>query len=161
MQRFGAKDIFKIDFKPYYYGPYSGGKVSHMLYALNGSYIQGMAGMESRPFDYIWLLKDAGQAANDYLENSSDSRRIRTICDTTKEFLQDYYSNYTLELLSSADYLLNTVPSLQNWKNEDNNRVLDTLISEMSRWSKRKEQIFNRSHVAHAFHYLKMQDSLW
>lgn len=161
MQRFEAKDIFKIDFKPYYYGPYSGGKVSHMLYALNGNYIQGMAGMKSRPFDYIWLLKDAGQAANDYLENSSDSSRMKTICHTTQVFLQDYYSNYTLELLSSVDYPLNTVSSLQNWKNEDSNRVLDTLITEMSRWSKRKEQIFNRSHLADAFHYLKIQDSLW
>ena len=39
MQRFGAKKYFKIDFKPYYYGPYSGGKVAHVLYHMNGSYI--------------------------------------------------------------------------------------------------------------------------
>src|SRR5690606_37121962 len=40
LQRFGAKDEFKLDFEPNFYGPYSG-KVRHVLYHLNGSYIMG------------------------------------------------------------------------------------------------------------------------
>lgn len=40
LQRFGAKETFKLEFKPYYYGPYSG-KVKNVLYYLNGSYITG------------------------------------------------------------------------------------------------------------------------
>lgn len=161
LQRFGAKDIFKIDFKPYYYGPYSGGKVAHMLYALNGSYIQGMGGMGARPFDNIWLLKDAGMEAWRYLDSLPDSQTLRNICNNAQAFLQDYYSNYSLELLSSVDYLLNTVTSLQNWRHESDDYVLDTLTDAISRWSKRKEQIFNKSHLADAYHYLAGQDTLW
>ena len=40
LQRFGAKDTFKLEFQPNFYGPYSG-KVKHVLYYLNGSYIIG------------------------------------------------------------------------------------------------------------------------
>lgn len=44
LQRLGAADIFKVKFSRYYYGPYSGGVIAHVLYALNGSYIKGMTG---------------------------------------------------------------------------------------------------------------------
>ena len=36
LQRFGAKDYFKLEFRPDFYGPYSG-KVRRVLYYLNGS----------------------------------------------------------------------------------------------------------------------------
>ena len=154
MQRFGAKDLFKIDFKPYYYGPYSGGKVAHVLYHMNGSYIKGMGGMESRPFDYIWLIDGAEQEANDFI-NSYKDNKLREFCTKTMGFLQGCYSNYTLELLSSVDYLLQTVPGLENWKNDDPNTVLDTLEYEIQNWSKRKEQMFKRTLLLDAINYLK------
>jgi O-acetyl-ADP-ribose deacetylase (regulator of RNase III) len=154
MQRFGAKDLFKIDFKPYYYGPYSGGKVAHVLYHMNGSYIKGMGGMKSRPFDYIWLIDGAEQEANDFI-NSYKDNKLRKICTKTMGFLQGCYSNYTLELLSSVDYLLQTVPGLENWKNDDPNTVLDTLEYEIQNWSKRKEQMFKRTLLLDAVNYLK------
>lgn len=157
LQRFGAKDIFKIDYKPYFYGPYSGGKVAHMLYALNGSYLSGMRGMDARPFDNIWLSEDAEQEANSYLDKAEDSAHLRAICDKTKSFLRDFYSNYSLELLSSVDYLLSSVTSLHDWKHIDDRVVLDLLTEEMMRWSKRKEIIFNRRYLSVAFNYLKSQ----
>jgi uncharacterized protein YwgA len=40
LQRLGAKNVFNIDFIPYFYGPYSKGKVEHVLFYLNGSYIR-------------------------------------------------------------------------------------------------------------------------
>lgn len=155
MQRFGAYDIFKVDYKPYYYGPYSGGKVAHMLYSLNGSYIKGMGGMENRPFDYLWLLDGAGTDASNYINQSADSDRLLSICNKTKDFLRDYYSNYSLELLSSVDYLLDTIPALQNWRNESDSKVLSILTDEIQRWSKRKEQIFKADYLEKAYSYLK------
>lgn len=50
LQRLGAKNAFNIDFIPYFYGPYSKGKVEHVLFYLNGSYIKGMSGMDKKPF---------------------------------------------------------------------------------------------------------------
>ena len=159
MQRFGATDIFKVKYKPYYYGPYSGGKVSHMLYALNGSYIKGMGGMENRPFDYIWLLDDIEQDVKGFLDNTLNSR-LNNICDETKKFLQDYYSNYSLELLSSVDYILQNTPALKNWQFEDDYTVLNTLTNEIQHWSKRKEQIFKSEYLDEAYHYIKENETL-
>lgn len=153
MQQFGAKSLFKIDFKPYYYGPYSGGKVAHMLYRMNGSYIKGMGGMETRPFDYIWLIDGAESEARQYI-NSQENNLLRTVCDKTMLFLRGYYSNYSLELLSSVDYLLETVPSLKNWRNDDTKRVLDIIEHEIQGWSRRKEQMFKRNLLADALDYI-------
>lgn len=154
MQRFGAKDLFKIEFKPYYYGPYSGGKVAHVLYHMNGSYIKGMGGMENRPFDYIWLIDGADQEAKKYIDENKDDR-LRSICEKTKKFLRGYYSNYSLELLSSVDYLLQTVPELKSWKSNDLGMVLDILEQEIQHWSKRKEQMFKPALLAEAVNYLR------
>ena len=160
MQRLGATDIFKVVFKPYYYGPYSGGKVAHMLYALNGSYIKGMGGMENRPFDYIWLLDDAENEVSRFIDEAENAARMKEICEKTKHLLRDYYSNYSLELLASVDYLLNTVPALHNRRNDDDDEVLDILTMEIQNWSKRKEQMSGRHYLSEAYHYLKEQREL-
>lgn len=155
LQRFGASDIFKIDYVPYYYGPYSGGKVAHLLYSLNGSYIKGMRNMQNRPFDYIWLLDNAVQDAKNYIDNAPDSTRLYNICNKTMSFLCNYYSNYSLELLSSVDYMLKNVPALEQWQHNDDNTILDILTSEIQCWSKRKGQLFQRNYLYEAYNYLK------
>lgn len=154
MQRFGAKSYFRIDFKPHYYGPYSGGKVAHVLYRMNGSYVKGMGGMENRPFDYIWLTEDAVKEADAYIDGYKD-HDLRSICDKTDTFLRGYYSNYSLELLSSVDYLLENVEALENWRNDDVDKVLDILEFEIQKWSKRKEQMFKRDLLLKAVDHLR------
>lgn len=154
MQRFGAKSLFKIDFKPYYYGPYSGGKVAHMLYYMNGSYIKGMGGMDPRPFDYIWLIDGAEEEASQYVD-ASDNKELRAICDKTMRFLRGYYSNYSLELLSTVDYLLENTASLKHWRSDDANLVVDILEQEIQGWSHRKEKMFRRDLLADALEYLR------
>ena len=154
MQRFGGKDLFKIDFKPYYYGPYSGGKIAHVLYRMNGSYIKGMGGMASKPFDYIWLVDDAESVAQKFLKESGETR-YGEICQKTKAFLRGYYSNYSLELLSSVDYLLEHVDALARWRQEKEEDVINVLEKEMQKWSRRKEQMFTRELLVKAVKHLK------
>jgi O-acetyl-ADP-ribose deacetylase (regulator of RNase III) len=154
MQRFGAKEYFKIDFKPYIYGPYSGGKVSHILYHMNGSYIKGMGGMDNRPFDYIWLIDGAAAEADAFVRGHED-QKLLAICDRTKRFLTGYYSNYSLELLATVDYLLETSPSLKNWRNDNLDTVLNTLEQKIQEWSNRKSQMFHRSLLVTALDYLR------
>lgn len=155
MQRFGAKKYYKIDFKPYYYGPYSDGKVAHVLYHMNGSYIKGMGGMVNHPFDYIWLIDGVEHEANAFIDGYMDNN-LREICEKTKRLLRGYYSNYSLELLASVDYLLENVPSLQDWRNNEMRYVLDILEQEIQNWSKRKELMFKRALLSDAVNYLRM-----
>ena len=154
MQRFGAKEIFRIDFKPYYYGPYSGGKVAHVLYYMNGSYVKGMGGMDVRPFDYIWLTDDAALEAQKYIQDYKDSR-LRDIYNKTKCFLQGNYSNYSLELLSTVDYLLENQPEMKGWKDADESEVAELLVHELQQWSSRKEKLFSPSLVTSAMRELR------
>ncbi len=155
LQRFGGQEYFKIDFKPYIYGPYSGGKVAHVLYHLNGSYIKGMAGMQNRPFDYIWLTDDAENEAKKFIDNNNDDR-LMNICNKTMDFLRGSYSTYSLELLSSVDYLLQNTPALHNWRDMQDEKVLELLAKEMHQWSARKEHLFKPEFLARAFDYLKI-----
>ena len=77
------------------------------------------------------------------------------------QLLRGYYSNYSLELLSSVDYLLQTVPALSSWQTDDRNQVLDTLMQEVQHWSRRKEQMFPRNLLAQAVDYLQQQQALF
>lgn len=154
LQKFGAKEYFRLDFKPYYYGPYSGGKVAHVLYYLNGSYITGMGSMDNSPFSFIWLADDAAQCARDYLANYGDDR-LSAICERTKNFLAYYYSNHSLELLSSVDYILENSPELSDWRERDENEVREIIMCKLAEWNERKKRIFNPSHVETVLRHLK------
>lgn len=154
MQRFGGKSIFRIDFKPYYYGPYSGGKVAHVLYYMNGSYVKGMGGMDTRPFDYIWLTDDAAEEARKFVDDYKDDR-LKEICEKTMDFLRGNYSNYSLELLSTVDYLLENQLELKGWKNADEGEVTDLLVQQIQQWSSRKEKMFKPSLVTAAMREIK------
>lgn len=159
MQRFGGKSLFRIDFTPYYYGPYSGGKVAHVLYNMNGSYVKGMGGMEARPFDYIWLTEDAVTEARTFVEGYKDNS-LDNICNKTMTFLRGNYSNYSLELLSTIDYLLENVRGLSGWREADEDDVTDMLVQEIQKWSKRKEKMFKRTFVISALRQLRQVSTL-
>lgn len=57
LQKFGAKKYFKLEFEPYFYGPYSG-KVRFVLNAINGSYLMGYSDMNKKPFEPLTLIAD-------------------------------------------------------------------------------------------------------
>lgn len=141
LQRNGAKNIFNIDFTRSFYGPYSKGKIAHVLYYLNGSYVRGMGGMQTKPFDEIWLLSDTSTSVSDYL-NSEENQKFKEISERTKLFLRGYYSTYSLELLSTVDYILLNDKRLEQWKNMNNCDVIDLVNEDISQWSQRKEALF-------------------
>ena len=58
LQRFGAKETFKLEFQPNFYGPYSG-KVKRVLYYLNERYITGFSSKDKKPFVELSLMMDA------------------------------------------------------------------------------------------------------
>lgn len=144
LQRFGATNQFNIQFEPYYYGPYSKGKVAHVLYYLNGSYISGMTGMQLKPFDEINLIQDTSHTVTTFLQ-LPENRPYREIANNTKQFLQDFYSSYSLELLSTIDYLVTNSQKLKDWHSIDNENLIPMLQVEIEKWSHRKKQLFANS----------------
>jgi len=131
LQRFGAKDIFKLNFEPNFYGPYSG-KVKRVLYYLNGSYITGYSAMDKKPFEELGIMMDAEKDVANYLNQDSNLNYLN-IVNETKDFLSGFYSAFGLELLSTIDFLSS------KYKTKD----LDTVLKHLNSWSNRKKTLFS------------------
>lgn len=155
LQKFGAKEYFKLQYKECHYGPYSG-KVRYVLHYLNGSYLKGVGQMTQKPFDYIWLTGDTKKVVEEYFAQE-DNRKYLEICKNTSAFLSGYYSNYLLELLSTVDYILNSKPDLVSWRQEDERLVLDKVEKYISEWSDRKKDLFNNeAHIKMIIDHLSL-----
>lgn len=130
LQRFGAKETFKLEFQPNFYGPYSG-KVKHVLYYLNGSYIMGYSSKDKKPFEELGLIPDAEMDVKDFLDNP-ENKLYKNIVEKTKSFLTGFYSPFGLELLSSIDFIIS---------NKEAN-TLEAINKELENWSDRKKTLF-------------------
>ncbi len=129
LQRFGAEKYFRLEFEPYFYGPYSG-KVRFVLNALNGSYIMGFSDMNKRPFDPLTLIADGYETVRAHVESNPE---LFAIARKTITFLDGFYSDFALELLSSIDYIV------QKTKKIDRNLISE----ELKAWSGRKRTLFS------------------
>ena len=130
LQRFGAKEVFNLEFHPDFYGPYSG-KVKHVLYYLNGSYITGYSSKDKKPFEELGLMLDAEKEVDDYLD-SSENAQNKTIVQKTKSFLTGFYANFGLELLSTIDFII---------EDKKTNSV-EEITNHLRNWSERKKTLF-------------------
>lgn len=129
LQRFGAENLFKLKYEPNYYGPYSG-KVRYVLNALNGSYIMGYSDMNKKPFESLSLVVDSFDEIETFIESDDN---LKDIARKTKTFLDGFYSDFGLELLSSIDYLMCQYGTIS----------VDEIYNHLSQWSHRKGKIFN------------------
>jgi len=129
LQRFGAQEIFKLNFEPNFYGPYSG-KVRRVLYYLNGSYITGYSAMDKKPFEELGIMMDAENDVMDFLKVHPT---YLAIVNKTKAFLSGYYSTFGLELLSTIDFLSSKYKT----------KELETLSAHLTSWSRRKKTLFS------------------
>ncbi|WP_158796317.1 macro domain-containing protein [Pedobacter sp. L105] len=131
LQRFGAQDIFKLDFQPNFYGPYSG-KVKHVLYYLNGSYITGYSSKDKKPFEELGIMRDSENDVINYL-NEPANLHLREIVERTKQFLTGFYSSFGLELLSTIDFIAQQYDT----------KSPDKISAYLYQWSDRKKTLFS------------------
>ncbi|GAB4017287.1 macro domain-containing protein [Spirosoma migulaei] len=129
LQRFGAKKYFKLEFEPNFYGPYSG-KVRFVLNALNGSYIMGYSDMNKKPFEPLTLVSDGYETVKFHIESKNE---LLDIAQKTMSFLNGFYSDFALELLSSIDYIATKTNAL-------NQQIIS---KELEEWSDRKRSLFS------------------
>ncbi len=140
LQLFGAREILKLDYKQHYYGPYSG-KVRHLLKLLNGSYLNGFG--DNKPFEPLSLLMDTEKKVNDYLINNT---QLIQVVDLTKDFLNGFYSSFSLELLSTIHFIVD----------HKNVQTIGDIKNELSNWSERKVISFDNNKVINmALQHLK------
>lgn len=132
LQRIGGRDIFKLEYQPNFYGPYSG-QVRHVLYYLNGSFITGYSAKDKKPFEELGLVPDAEADVDEFL-NKPENEEYKSIVEKTKKFLTGFYSNYALELLSSIDFIIT----------EKKVNTIEEITYELQQWSNRKKTLFSK-----------------
>lgn len=130
LQRFGANEAFNLEYKPNFYGPYSG-KVRHVLYHLNGSYVMGYSSKDKKPFEELSLIMDAEKDVQEFLD-LPENEFYKAIANKTKQFLTGYFSPFGLELLSTIDFI----------KSVTGKHTSDEIIKELETWSDRKRTLF-------------------
>lgn len=129
LQRFGAHKYFKLQYSPYFYGPYSG-KVRYVLNALNGSYIMGYSDMNKKPFEPLTLVADGYDEVKKHVEKKPE---LKMIANNTTDFLNGFYSDFALELLSSIDFIVSK-------ENSFNKEVISKKLND---WNDRKQSMFS------------------
>jgi hypothetical protein len=142
LQRFGGQKYFNLDFKPNFYGPYSG-KVRFVLNALNGSYLMGYSDMDKKAFDPLTLVEDGKAAVVELVEGNPE---LKKIAGDTMRFLDGFYSDFALELLSSIDYIMLSTGAMTK----------EAIMERLSLWSDRKRSLFsNPKYLSISLEHLK------
>ena len=142
MQKFGAEKYFKLKYEPNFYGPYSG-KVRFLLNMLNGSYIMGYSDMNKKPFDPLTLIADGYESVIEYIGQKSE---LKEVAETTTSFLNGFYSDYALELLSSIDYISTREKTFD----------IQTISQKLDKWSDRKRSMFsNPKYIEISINHIK------
>jgi len=146
LQKFGAEKYFKLRFEPQFYGPYSG-KVRFVLNYLNGSYIIGYNDMNKKPFDIITLVADGYEDVKSYILRNPELAKIAA---RTTKFLNGFYSDFALELLSSIDYIIA----------ENNTFDKQIITQKLAEWSNRKRSVFSKQeYIDFSMDYLKKHET--
>lgn len=141
LQRFGARDVFRLNYTEAFYGPYSS-TVKRLLDKMNGSYLSGFGNMNKKPFEPLSLIMDSENQVIRYLDGKE---RLQEICEETNRFLTGFYSNFGLELLSTIDFIIG----------RDQNTESEHIRKELMKWSERKSKLFRRNHIELAIEHLK------
>lgn len=90
----------------------------------------GYSDMNKKPFEPLTLVADAYDQIKQYVEKAPE---LSKIAQKTITFLNGYYSDFALELLSSVDFLITQ------------NKILTEkqVIQKLEEWSDRKRSLFS------------------
>ncbi|MDF9794993.1 O-acetyl-ADP-ribose deacetylase (regulator of RNase III)/uncharacterized protein YwgA [Catalinimonas alkaloidigena] len=147
LQRMGEQQLNKLDFTPSYYGPYSPA-VGHVLYHLNGKYIQGMEQKNAKPFEPLLLNYELFEEVNQYVHTKLSNEQYNRLQDLLK-LIDGFESAFSLELLASVDFLLKDNPQAS----------AEELLPQIAEWSDRKTKMFKKEYVEIAYQHLKQYQS--
>lgn len=143
LQRSGEK--MRLKFEQHHYGPYTV-QLNHVLYYMNGTYIWGLEQNEAKPFEELQLNYEKLEEVQQYVE-STLSMEQRNRLKNVLQLIKGFESAFSLELLSTVDYLLA--------ENKDQKRGIEEIKHQIADWSSRKTKLFKDQYVEIAINHLK------
>jgi hypothetical protein len=90
----------------------------------------GYSAMDKKPFEPLELIPDGYEHVLEYINSKPE---IKNTVLKTKEFLDGFYSEFALELLSTIDYIAIQKQSFD----------INIIKNELENWSERKRTMFS------------------
>ncbi|TAE28805.1 MAG: phosphatase [Cytophagales bacterium] len=134
LQRIGEK--LRLTFEPHFYGPYSV-QVGHVLYNLNGVYLNGMEQNQAGPFDPLYLNYQKWDEVKEYV-NRELSAMQRERLEKLLRLINGFESAFSLELLATVDYLM---------KERGESTPKEDVRKQIEDWSSRKTKLFRTEYI--------------
>lgn len=134
LQRSGEN--LRLKFEPNYYGPYSV-QVGHVLYNMNGVYLNGMEQNEARPFEPLQLNYDKWDEVKTYVERELTAEQRERLHNLLR-LIDGFESAFSLELLATVDFLMK-----ERGAETSKEEVYEKIVS----WSSRKTKMFRTEYV--------------
>nr|WP_236590078.1 macro domain-containing protein [Sphingobacterium multivorum] len=145
LQRLG-QDL-KLNFTRNHYGPYAIG-VEKVLYHLNGVFLKGLEQGQARPFEPLKLNYEKWEMVERYVSEMDEIERDRL--KSLLQFLKNFTSELSLEVLATVDFVLNQNPDY----------TIDEVVKSIGQWNTRKAQIFKIESITRAYQHLNNFNSL-
>lgn len=141
LQRIGEK--LRLTFEAEFYGPYSV-QVGHVLYNLNGVYLNGMEQNQTRPFEPLYLNYQKWDEVKAYVEQELSAVQ-RDRLKKLLRLISGFESAFSLELLATVDFLM---------KEHGEGTPKEDVRKQIEDWSSRKTKLFRTEYVEIAQHQL-------
>lgn len=90
----------------------------------------GYSDMNKKPFEPLTLVADGYDTVAAFVEGNDE---LKIIADKTTGFLQGFYSDFALELLSSLDFIIHT----------QRITAREEIIKKLEEWNNRKRSLFS------------------
>lgn len=139
----------RLRFQPHHYGPYAVG-VEKLLYRLNGVYITGLEQGSIKPFEPLKLNYNKWNEVEYYVFHrlkNEDMLKVTSLMN----FLNDFKSELSLEILSTVDFILYQNPSSS----------LSDVTKAIGNWNLRKKNLFLPEYIEKAYYHLKSDSEIF
>ena len=146
LQRMG--EPLRLKFVAHHYGPYSV-QIRHVLYALNGTFLNGLEQKDARPFEPLLLSYEKEAEVQAYIESNFDIAQKKRL-DNLLGFIQGFESAFSMELLSTVAFMLEENPGLD----------ITDIEKRLEDWSERKVKMFKPAYLKVAYQHLKSCEQL-
>lgn len=141
LQRSGEN--LKLKFEAHHYGPYTV-QLNHVLFYLNGVYLQGLEQNTAKPFEPLQLNYEKWDEVRSYVEKELSAEQTQRLQDVIK-LVSRFESTFSLELLVTVDFVM------------DHQKATNTtdILEAINAWNKRKSNLFQEKQVEIAMDRLR------
>ena len=140
LQRMGEN--LKLKFEASHYGPYSV-QVGHVLYYLNGTYLNGLEQMNAKAFEPIQLNYKKFQEVEQYINTELKPEQLQRL-NNLMRLIDGFKSALSLEVLSTVDFIKKDKPTATEGE----------IVKTIQEWSERKQNLFRENYIHIAINHL-------